>query len=269
MRVWCLCCVLVLCVGVLWVEDVGATIVPTRSLTQQLQAADRVVRGKILSKRALWGPQRRHIYTDYRLEVLEVLKGPAAKVLTFRQLGGVYGKQTVRIAGSAHYRLGEEVLLLFEPERKPGFLFVQGLAAGKFEVLRQDGKVLLHRQTVGLAFYNGKHKIAHRNYSEQPIALSALRKQLVELKRKAPRLRPHHQHLYKTWIHKRMMKVLKARRAYRLKHGKTFVGPTLRQRIAPLVKRPMLLRALVPKPVARPKLPTVLPKTTTQQGGGR
>ncbi len=237
--------------GFLWflgsgISSVGATIVPYLTLEQQIRLADRIVHGKILSKRSLWGPEKRHIYTDYRLKVLHVLKGKAGPFLTFRQLGGALDGQFTKIPGSANYHLGEEVVLFFERERKKGFLFVQGLAAGKYTVFLHRGKKYLTRQIDNLAFYylnqrKNRHRLGTLTYSERPLSLEELGKKIVEVKRKFLPYAPIEQ-FYLKQFSRRARLILKRRHLWKRRERSLRRKPTLGKPALRLLVKPRPLK---------------------------
>lgn len=163
-----------------------ATVIPFQTLSQMIEFSPVVVRGKVLSKTYLWGPGQRHIYTDLQLQVLERLKGETSDTVVIRELGGVMGDRVSIIPGSATYRLEEEVVLFLEAKRPGQFYFVMGLAAGKFEVLRQGTQALLHRNVQDISFHRPLGSstklptIYHLNYSESPLSLSQLRVMIAQ-----------------------------------------------------------------------------------------
>lgn len=164
-----------------WPSVSEATVVPYRSLDQMIQKSSRVVRARVMEKKYLWGPGRRHIYTDYKMKVLEHLKGDVGPEITVRQLGGVMNGVVMRIPGSAHYKLNEEVVLFLEVQRRGGYYFVMDLAAGKFEVVRIQGQPFIQRDVHHVAFHRplgitGKSpSVFHLSVSEKPLSVAALR----------------------------------------------------------------------------------------------
>lgn len=231
------------------IQSVSATVLPHRTVNQTIKEADRIVRGVISGKKYLWGPKKHRIYTDYSLRVLEVLKGKAGASLKIRQLGGQMDGLFTQVPGSARYKIGEEVLLLLEKERAPGFLFVQGLAAGKYQILKQNGFRYLHRSVHDLAFQHPGNSPqnahpTHLNYSEKPFTLKAFRTKIQLLKQPLYNLRslPMKAHLGNQ----------KLKRLIRLQKQKKCSKQSLPQKalVKSLAKLPFLVKTLQ-------KLPTL------------
>lgn len=172
-----------LALGILWllISPARATVIPYQTLEQAIVQASAIVRGRILSKTYLWGPEQRHIYTDIQLQVLETFKGDTTPILVIRQLGGILGERVSVIPGSATYHVGEEVVLFLEPQRPGKYYFVMGLTAGKYQVSRQGTLALLHRNVHDISFHRPLGSstklptIYHLNYSETPLSLAQLR----------------------------------------------------------------------------------------------
>lgn len=166
-----------------------ATVQPARTMAQMVQGAADIVHAKVLDQTSFWGNGNKHIYTAIKLQVIAYLKGSGGKTLTIHKLGGQVGKWITKVPGSASYKAGEEIVVFLEPKRHKTFRFVLGMASGKFQVTRADGKLLLHRQTDGLAFHRlpggtDQPSVSETKHSEPALALSAL-KQLVQKQPKA------------------------------------------------------------------------------------
>ncbi|TNE48828.1 MAG: hypothetical protein EP343_13145 [Deltaproteobacteria bacterium] len=190
---WCLWGVVI---GLLWPAQSHATVVPYRSVDQMIQKASRVVRAKVVQKTYLWGPGRRHIYTDYQMQVLEPLKGDVGPKVTIRQVGGVMGGMVTRVPGSAQYKLEEEVVLFLEVQRPGGYYFVMDLAAGKYEVVRLQGQAYLQRDTHHIAFHrplgtrSNQPSVYHLSMSETPLTLAGLRLSIARLQQAQSKVTP-------------------------------------------------------------------------------
>lgn len=126
----------------------GATTLEKLTVEQMAQKATAVVRARAtVSSTVQRGPV---IYTVYRLQVSEVLKGalPAAEVYV---PGGAYGRYRQSIAGSPVLAPGVEyVLFLWASPR--GLVQVIGLSQGVFEIRPGAGQSLLVRGKVEAEF---------------------------------------------------------------------------------------------------------------------
>ena len=176
--VGCLCC--------MGSERAWSTVIVSKSLDQMIHDASRVVRGRVVQKKFIWGANKRYIYTEISVQVLEQMKGETQSVITVRKLGGVMDNIAAKVPGTEDYRLNEEVVLFLEVKRLNQYYFVMGLAAGKFEVLRQSGQVWLKRNMQGLTFHKpvGQKRVGssvyHLNYSEAPLSLQTLRQRIKQ-----------------------------------------------------------------------------------------
>jgi hypothetical protein len=257
-----------------------ATLLVSRSLEQQIRAADRILKGRVLRQRAFIYEGNGHIYTDVHLAVSEALKGHAPPVLVIRQLGGVVGERETRIAGSARFQVGEEVVVFLEVERAKGFLFVQDYAAGKYSLYEHNGESFLRRDLEGLAFYrhssDAKARIQHPQLSEAPLALSTLRERIHALKDTlpTPRLLPVPAQQIQ-FLHHIGTKLQRSQPSQAIKPTVTGlpVLPSAAPRLFPIASP---APAALPQPLAPRKLPSILPlakpqerNPSTQQGATR
>lgn len=128
----------------------GATTLEKLTVEQMAQKATAVVRARAtVSSTVQRGPV---IYTVYRLQVSEVLKGAlpqgAADVYV---PGGTYGRYRQSIAGSPVLAPGVEyVLFLWASPR--GLVQLIGLSQGVFEIKTSGGQTLLVRGKVEAEF---------------------------------------------------------------------------------------------------------------------
>ncbi len=133
------------------------TVVQDLSLAQMTERADWIVRGTVNSKEARWQEsERRGIFTQLELSLLEVLKGPAkaGQTMTFDQFGGTVGGITHKIPGAPQFALGEEVLL-FLSRHHSGRLYVVGFSQGKFTVSREEDGPQVSRNLEGIQRVTG------------------------------------------------------------------------------------------------------------------
>ncbi|MFZ5469487.1 MAG: hypothetical protein ACOZIN_08630 [Myxococcota bacterium] len=107
------------------------------------KGSDAVVHGKVTGIEAKWSGDRRRIFTEVSLEVVETWKGAPPARLVIVQPGGVVGDVGQRVEGVAHFRVGEEVVVFLEA-RGTGRYLVSGMAQGKYRVERStDGQLAL------------------------------------------------------------------------------------------------------------------------------
>lgn len=103
-------------------------------LQEMVVASPNIVRGLVLSTESHWNEDHTLIVTDARIEVVDVLKGEAAREIVVTQPGGVVGKLRVEVPGATAFRNGEE-LILFVTAGASGRLHVTGLSQGRFDVV--------------------------------------------------------------------------------------------------------------------------------------
>jgi len=107
---------LVACLGLLGLWSTSwATTFLERPFPDSLQKAPTVVRGIVGKKASQWTELKdgsKRIYTYYTLQVTEVLKGQVeGGTLQFREIGGSVGGIGMRIAGTAEFDTGEDVVV--------------------------------------------------------------------------------------------------------------------------------------------------------------
>ncbi|HZS06910.1 MAG TPA: hypothetical protein VFD58_18890 [Blastocatellia bacterium] len=129
----CLCALLALSIATLPVFAISRQV----TLTEMTTGAGRVVYGRIAEVRNGTHPDYSHIAVTFvTLDVIEMLKGSAAKRLTFMQFASAQG-QSQAVAHNYHmpkYAVGEEVVLFLYPESRYGFTSPVGEGQGKFQV---------------------------------------------------------------------------------------------------------------------------------------
>jgi hypothetical protein len=103
------------------------------------RTADSIVQGRVLKVEAHLTRDGRRVFTQIDVQVDEALKGQPPKTVTLTQPGGAVGDIGQLVSGTAHYQVGEEVVLFLE-KYGPRYRTV-GMAQGKFRVERStDGK---------------------------------------------------------------------------------------------------------------------------------
>lgn len=243
-----------------------ATIQPARNLDQMIVSAAEIVQGKIISKRAMWGPNKRYIYTEVTLQVDAYHQGTGQRLMKIHTIGGQVGKFASRVAGTAHLAIGEEVVLFLEPKRHKTFRFLLGMAAGKFNVIKQNNQVLLHRAVHGLSFYHQKvgqpHTIKEQVHSEPALQLSHLQTRIKALKQV-----PRHWTTLAPKVNTRRSKIIGLMRLHRLYQQQ----PALkrRPRFQVLPRRLKQVPSVMPKSLTRYPSPLVRPSRTLKQKAKR
>lgn len=140
-----------LVLGSAWAWDASATRVRAMTLGDLVQSSGLVVRGTVVSQRAIWDASRQRIYTDSRVVVEGELVGRAgAGPVVVRQLGGQIGSVAQVVAGVGRLRVGETVLLFLTHSSDGPHRYVVGMAQGRFRVARRGGIDVVERDLGGL-----------------------------------------------------------------------------------------------------------------------
>ena len=135
-------------------SPVFATSIQEASFESRLNEAHLVVHGQVDQKQVkkVKTNHGRHVlHTFVDLEVIEVLKGDWKKdFLTARLLGGKKGGQSLQIAGTPEFSLGEKVVLLLGKENRDQTFPLEGLSMAKYKVKKnREGDLKL--EGLGLA----------------------------------------------------------------------------------------------------------------------
>ncbi len=124
-------CLSSLCIGTASAQQ-GAMTLP-RNLADLSTRADRIVQGKVVTAVVEPHPTYQHLKTLLvTLRVEDVLKGEAAKSITFRQF--IWDIRD--ISNAAGYRPGDEVLLFLNRPTSIGLTSPVGLEQGRFRITR-------------------------------------------------------------------------------------------------------------------------------------
>ena len=129
-----------------------ATTVVLLDESQLVSGAERIVHGDVVSKRSYVAAVGGRIYTEYRFQPREMLKGAADGdgFVTFREWGGEVNGLHYYIPGVGEFRTGEEVVaFLGEADPRTGVGFTTGLSQGKFRVAREGGTARVRRDVTG------------------------------------------------------------------------------------------------------------------------
>ncbi|HEX4946204.1 MAG TPA: hypothetical protein VFZ34_06060 [Blastocatellia bacterium] len=124
------------------------------NLAEMTSHAGRIVHGRVVEVREGVHPLHGQIAVTFlKVQVIEMLKGGAAREVTFMQ----YGNSTNQyVAHQPKYRVGEEVVLFLYPESKLGFTSPVGQGQGKF-VVREDarsGQRILQNEHLNRALFD-------------------------------------------------------------------------------------------------------------------
>lgn len=108
------------------------------SVDDMIAGSTAIVRGRVTGAAGVErGPL---VYTQYTIEVVERLKGPAAAVVTAAVPGGVFQGRRQTFAGAPSLSVGSEYLL-FLWTGPSGLTQVTGLSQGVFSLVREaDGQ---------------------------------------------------------------------------------------------------------------------------------
>ena len=117
-----------------------ATTVIALDLTGLSRASDAIVQGKVTRAEPKLSKDGSRITTHYTVEVSDTLKGAAATTtVELVQPGGIVGDMGQKVAGTAHLKVGDEVVAFLERRGPRAFMFT-GMAQGCFRVERStDG----------------------------------------------------------------------------------------------------------------------------------
>ena len=123
-----------------------ASVARALPLEEMARSADSVVRGRVIWTQAMTLPGGA-IVTLTEIEVLDVLAGDAPSTITMVEPGGEPGDTGVGmlVSGTAHFEMGEEVVVFAEPTRSayathfPGVFRPLGMSQGKLRVVREAG----------------------------------------------------------------------------------------------------------------------------------
>src|SRR5688572_13294120 len=105
------------------------------SIAELTRRADVIVVGDVVSARGAWDATRTSISTRIEMAVAETLKGAAAPVIAFSQLGGRVGDLVTTVAGASTFDAGERVLVFLE-RRPDGSLRLADPFHGTFRIER-------------------------------------------------------------------------------------------------------------------------------------
>ncbi len=123
------------------------------NLAEMTTHAGRIIHGRVVEVREGMHPQQQRVAVTFiKVQVIEMLKGGAARDVTFMQ----YGNRThPYVTHMPSYGVGEEVVLFLYRESKLGFTSPVGQGQGKF-VVRNDvrsGQRVLQNEQLNYALF--------------------------------------------------------------------------------------------------------------------
>jgi hypothetical protein len=134
----------------------AATTLEKLSVDQMVQRSTAIVRGKVLDSTS--GMRGRVIYTFYRVQVEERIKGDAAQVLEVAVPGGAYSGMRLTFPGAPRPVAGVEYVF-FLWKGPSGANHILGLSQGLFDLKRgPNGEILLSRGPVDAEFVDALGK---------------------------------------------------------------------------------------------------------------
>jgi len=131
----------VACIGVLALsaQRANATAVMHFTLDDLVSKAVIIAHVKVASSSAAWDAENKRIFTTYKLEVTETLKGKFEGDPTCQARGGTVGRKGQAVSGEAYLDTSAEYVLFIEKDDE-GRNRILGLGQGMFKVTREEGQ---------------------------------------------------------------------------------------------------------------------------------
>jgi hypothetical protein len=141
----------------------SATLVPSLSLQELIERSELIVHGRVTGSSAAWDSGHQYIWTHYRIEVIDPIRGNPGASVVASEPGGRVGGVNMSAAGVVEYTPGEEAIVFLY--RTPiGYLRATGYGQGKYTVT-SDG--LVRGNLKGL-------ELIKRDSSSRRVSLSTL-----------------------------------------------------------------------------------------------
>jgi hypothetical protein len=113
-----------------------ATLVPALSLEGLIDQSEIIVHGRVTGSWPAWDSKHKYIWTHYRIEVLDPIRGNPGASLVVSEPGGALDGVYMTISGALDYSVGEEAVVFLY--RTPiGYLRATGSGQGKYTVTRE------------------------------------------------------------------------------------------------------------------------------------
>ena len=132
-----------------------ATLVPALNLRSLIDQSEIIAHGRVTHFWAAWDSAHKYIWTHYRLEIIDLVRGNAGASVTVSEPGGSLDGVNMRISGAPEYGVGETAIVFLY--RTPvGYLRATGFGQGKYTVTpemrvrtNRKGLELLQRDSAG------------------------------------------------------------------------------------------------------------------------
>lgn len=108
-----------------------ASVVPRLAFEQLVADSPRIVHARVLDSQVASSGE--FLWTHYRLQVLDPVKGAAPAQITVSEPGGTLNGISMQVSGAIAFRAGEEVVL-FLYQTPLGYWRLRGASQGKVEV---------------------------------------------------------------------------------------------------------------------------------------
>ncbi len=141
-----------------------------------IQEAPVIVRGRTGMKYTNWatgGDGNRRIYTFFELSIDEVFKGISnpPRSIIMREVGGEKDGVGLKVAGTADFKPGEDVVVTLNAQNSDGTYDIRGMMQAKYEVVRgDDGQEYLQGAGTDCTVHpglRGKEALLHRHDNEK------------------------------------------------------------------------------------------------------
>ena len=110
-----------------------ATLVPALGLEELIDQSEIIAHGRVTSSWPAWDRGHKYIWTHFRLDVLDPIRGNPGASVVVSEPGGSLDGVTMRISGAPDYAVGEEAVVFLY--RTPiGYLRATGYGQGKYTV---------------------------------------------------------------------------------------------------------------------------------------
>jgi hypothetical protein len=112
---------------------VQAALVPPLSLEELIDQSEIIVHGRVTRSWPAWDNAHKYIWTHYRIEVLDPIRGNPGESVVASEPGGSLDGVNMITSGGLHYEVGEEAIVFLY--RTPiGYLRATGYGQGKYTV---------------------------------------------------------------------------------------------------------------------------------------
>jgi len=135
----------------------SGAIVPRLDFQELMETSPRILHARVLDSRVASSGE--FLWTHYRLQVLDRLKGDFPSEITVSEPGGALNGLTMHVAGVVEYRAGEEVILFLSPT-PIGYWRTTGFSQGKFSVVQAGGRKRVRANLKDAAFVDLRTRAA-------------------------------------------------------------------------------------------------------------